>query len=147
MFTSVRAWTREALQSREGIWDKLEEKADSTTYKVCSLGQGLSPLWAYFLISQIGMVWAKITWSTRRHWERRALLFHCCLWIPHGPIVLWNVPLVQQGRDSSRTGGSPASCLAQFTLHSPASLLLQKASWTVGGRVDAEWGRWERISD
>lgn len=44
MCTSVRALMREALQSREGVWDKLEEKADSTTYKVFSLGQGLSPL-------------------------------------------------------------------------------------------------------
>jgi len=44
MFTSVKAWRREALQIREGIWDMLEGKADSTTYKVCGLGQGLSPL-------------------------------------------------------------------------------------------------------
>ena len=39
----------------------------------------------------------------------------------------------------------PAAWLT--ALHSPRSLLLQQASWTIGGRVDAERGRWERISD
>ena len=146
MFTTVRAWRREALQSREGVWDKLEGKADSTTYEVCGLGQGLSPLWAYFLISQMGMVWAEIIGSTRRHAERKALLFHCCLWIPHGPIVLWIVPLVQQGRDSCRTGGSPASCLAHCLLSTRLAHCCSRR-WAEQLEADAEWGRWERISD